>query len=190
MKCLFFERYAKQTIEEFALRTISKSFDSSYGQYSSPNDTDNFDGISPDGKRALEITLVVSKNDMNGYVYEKLHAQGKCNLRTNHIRNAKIKDSGELLQWQGGPIYEIVKNIQKAVDVKNAKAKQRLSTQKFDSVDLCICIDDGGWFDENDFPLINVNLSSTLFENIFFITSALFFRYTRSQGFEKYNRII
>lgn len=190
MNILFFERYDKHITEEFALRTISKSFDSYYGQYNFPKDTDNFDAISPDNNRALEVTLVISQNNREGYIYEKQFAQGKTNLRTNHIKWAKTDSSGKLLQWQGGPIDEIINEIKNFISKKEAKAKKRLSYSTFDFVDLCICIDDGGWFDENDFPRINIDLSNTIFKNIFFITSSLFFRYTKENGFEQYERIV
>lgn len=187
---MFFERYDKQIIEEFAIRVISKSFDSSYGQYILPDDTDNFDGVSPDGNRALEITLAVSRNNMSGYVYEKLFAYGNTNLQVNHIKNAKIDPSGKLLQWSGGTIREIINEIQNAVSKKQVKAQKRLANKTYDSVDLCVCIDDGGWFDEKDFSQINLSLDETLFDNIFFITSKLFFRYTKGNGFEQYERIV
>ena len=36
----------KNVIESFALSTIAKSYDSNYGDYVSPIDTDNFDFLS------------------------------------------------------------------------------------------------------------------------------------------------
>ncbi|MBR0025631.1 MAG: hypothetical protein IJP37_00590, partial [Clostridia bacterium] len=57
-------------------------------------------------------------------------------------------------------------------------------------VDLCICIDDGGWFNTEAFFNIELNLASSVFQNIFFITRSLFVRYTKEYGFEEYKRII
>lgn len=186
----FFERYDKHIIEEFAIRTISKSYDSSYGLYLIPTDTDDFDGVSPDNRHALETTLVTSNNNMEAYKYEKQFAYGKRKPHTKRIKGAQLNVFGELTQWQGGPIAEIVEKIQKTIDEKESKAKKRLSIKKYETVDLCICIDDGGWFDGKDFSLINLTLNDTIFENIFFITSSLFFRYTKANGFEQYKRII
>lgn len=186
---MFFERYNKHIIEEFAIRTISKSFDLSYEMYVLPNETDNFNGISLDGSCALEVTLVTSSNNMAGYEYEKLYAYVKRNLRTKHIKLSKLTPEGNLLQWQGGPIGEIVTKIQKAISIKNEKAKNRLLQNKYRCVDLCVCIDDGGWFDDESFKNINLDFDSCIFQNIFFITSHLFFRYTKKTGFEQYPRI-
>ena len=85
---------------------------------------------------------------------------------------------------------EIARKIQNAVDVKNEKAIKRLSQKKYSSVDLCICIDDGGWFDSNSFVNMGLDLNFSIFDNIFFITSSLFLRYTKANGFEQYKRII
>ena len=186
---MFFKRYDKKVIEEFAIRTIRKSFDDSYGLYILPNDTNNFDSISPDNRRALEITLVVSKNNMEGYIYEKLFAQGKPNLEFEHIKNYKTNSSGKLLQWQGGPIEEISNKIQQAINQKEEKARKRLSKKQYDSIDLCICIDDGGYFDAETFGNINFDIGD-IFTNIFYITSSLFLRYTKQEGIKQYKRII
>jgi hypothetical protein len=186
----FFERYNKKIIEQFAIRTISQSFNQSYGSYTSPDDTNNFDGISLDGSHALEITLVVTKNNMDGYVYEKLFAQGKRNLRTKHIKHHKLKATGELLQWQGGPVGEIITQIPTAIAIKNEKAQKRLLQNKCSSVDLCICIDDGGWLDVSSFDGLEANWPPNIFENIFFITSKLFLRYAKETGFEVRPKII
>jgi hypothetical protein len=186
---LFFERYDNDVIEKFAVRAISESFDESYGQYIFPNNPDNFDAISADGQKALEITLVITKNQRSAYEYEKEFVKGKHNLKTKHIENIKLKDNGELLQFIVHP-NEIKKQTQSAIHIKNEKAKNRLIQKKYSSVDLCICIDDGGWFDFNDFINMGLLLDFCLFENIFFITSSLFFRYTKTNGFEQYKRII
>jgi hypothetical protein len=187
---LFFERYDKNTIEEFALRTISKSFDDRYKFYFSPKNPDNFDFISPNNTRALEVTLAISSNDMEGYKYEKLYAQGKRNLSAKHIVGSKLSDSGELVQWCGGPFEEILIKIEEAIIKKEAIAQKRLSCSNYECVDLCVCIDDGGCLFENDFPLSNLELNNSLFENIFFITSKLFYRYTKQGGYEQYKRVV
>ena len=181
--------YIYDVIEKFAVRTISKSFDASYGEYIFPSNTDNFDAISVDDQKALEITLVITTNQQSAYEYEKEFAKGKRNLETKHIDNIKLKNDGEISQFLVHP-NEIIKQTQSAVNNKNEKAKKRLAQKKYSSVDLCICIDDGGWFDFIDFINMELELDFCLFENIFFITSSLFFRYTKTNGFEQYKRII
>ena len=186
---MFYERYDENVIEKFAVSTLSKSFDESYGKYVFPSNPDNFDAISEDGQKALEITLVITKNQESVYEYEKNFANGKPNLRTKHINKVKLKDNGEIYQFQVSP-REIIGLTQNAIINKNEKAKKRLTKNKYSSVDLCICIDDGGWFTFEEYTNLELILDFSLFENIFFITSSLFFRYTKTNGFEQYNRII
>lgn len=77
----FYKRYSKEIMESFALRVLKFSFDSKYGEYFAPANSDNFDYISPDGNDALEITSIITKNEMEEYIYEKLKASGKQNLK-------------------------------------------------------------------------------------------------------------
>ena len=63
---MFFERFDKKIIEKFALQTISKSFNYTYGEFILPNDTNNFDAVSLDNSRALEVTIAVAENNMKG----------------------------------------------------------------------------------------------------------------------------
>lgn len=57
----FYKRYSKEIMESFALRVLKFSFDSKYGEYFAPANSDNFDYISPDGNDALEITSIKTK---------------------------------------------------------------------------------------------------------------------------------
>ena len=57
-------RYDKEIIEPFAISTIAKSYDRSYAFYYSPKDTDNFDYISEDGSKAIEISLIAPQNEI------------------------------------------------------------------------------------------------------------------------------
>lgn len=183
---MFFERFDKKIIEKFALQTISKSFNYTYGEFILPNDTDNFDAVSLDNSRALEVTIAVAENNMKGYVYEKEFSKGKPNLNVADIKNAELKPSGELLFWHGGTIQELVLKIQTAVIKKDEKARKRLATQPHSIVDLCICIADGALLDFYSFLIMDLDLDSTVFENYFFITSKLFIRYSKESGFEQY----
>jgi len=63
-----FKRYDKDELEPFAITVISQSFDLKYAEYIRPEDTDNFDFVSPNGKCAVEVVLVAPKNEMNAYV--------------------------------------------------------------------------------------------------------------------------
>ena len=180
---MFFERYDKNIIEEFAIRTISKSYNKDYGLYRQPNDTDDFDGVSSSGEYALEITLVISPNNMSAYVYEKLFSQGKNSLQYKHIKGAKLKSNKELFQWQGD-ISQIKNLLQEAISKKEEKTRQRLSKTSYKSVDLCVCVEDNGWFaSENEFCLFVGNnvFKETLFRKIFIITSRLFLVYENNK---------
>ena len=186
---MFFERFNNHIIEEFAIRTIAKSFDCKYKEFILPCDKNNFDGISPDNCHALEVTLVVNKNNLEGYTYEKLFAQGKRNLKIKHIKDAKLKPTGELLRWSGGTIQDLVGKIQNAIIKKDEKARKRLKNHAYTSIDLCLCIDDGSLFDLYSFQIMDLDLKSTIFNNIFFITANVFVRFSKETGFEQYEKI-
>ena len=47
------------------------SFDSKFNEYMSPSNPDNFDYISPDGQSALEVTIAISQNEKEAYIYLK-----------------------------------------------------------------------------------------------------------------------
>ena len=165
---MFFERYDKDVIESFALRAISKSFKEKYSEYIKPQEVDDFDYISSDCLHALEITLVISDNAQKAYVYEKLYFQGKRGLKQNNIRFARFGENEELRMWEGGSIHEIIEQINRAVERKEIKAKKRLKKKHYSSVDLCLCIVEGGMFEEEDFKDTFV-FEETLFDNIFLI---------------------
>lgn len=186
----FFERYDKNIIEPFALKTISKSFSENYSKYFSPKDLDNFDYISEDGISALEITTVIPLNVMEAYKYEKLLNQGNKTPCTKTIADVKTTDDGSLVSYYGGSIHEIKINVSKAISKKNDKAKKRIINSKIKTADLCVCIEDGGLFEKKDFESFFSNLNETLFENIFFITSSHFISYNKNEGFIEHERKI
>lgn len=186
----FYERYSKNILELFALNVLTLSFDTNYGNYYAPKNSDNFDFISPDNISALEITSVIPKNEMEAFVYEKLKAHGKQNLKFSRIKGLKLTDNGNIKFYYGGSMSEIKSAIRYCIDSKQEKALKRLKSQPFKSVDLCICINDGALFDKYSFELAFDDLDKYLFSNILFITSAHFIRYNKKIGFEEYPRII
>ena len=182
----YLKRYDKQETESFALSAITQSFSNSYGAYIKPKGTNNFDFVSEDGLSALEVTLVVPKNVMEAYRYEKEQKRGKQNLSLNKIKNVKLTDDGRLFYYYGGSVGEIKAGILGAI--KEKKASKRKSASDVEKVDLCICIEDGGLFNLQTFErYINIE-KDNVFENIFFITSR-FIRYNKDTGFEEYKLI-
>lgn len=186
----FFERYDKRIIEPFAIKTIAASFDERYGMYYSPIDTDNFDYISPSQEQAIEITSVISKNEINVYRYEKLKVNGKPHLKTSHIKWIKLKPNGDVYSYYGGSISEIKQAIRKSLESKHEKAKERLKNKSYKQVDLCICIQDGSLFDLFSFELEFTDLEKYVFDNIFFITPSHFICYNKKIGFTEYPKVI
>lgn len=187
---MFFERYDKEIMEQFAKDVISKSFDYKYFKYIKPVNTDNFDFISPDGLNALEVTSVIPKNVLEAYQYEKEMAKGKTNLKKQRIKEAVFKDDGSLSSYYGGSFGAIIKEIKNAVEEKNTKAKRRKELRNYDSVDLCICVQDGGLMDLYSYKIAGFAFDNSEFDNIFFITQSFFFRYSKNTGFEEYQRVI
>lgn len=184
----YFERFSKEIIEPFAIKTITASFDSRYNTYLSPSDSDNFDYISPSGDCAVEITTVIPENEMNMYVYEKLKANGKDNLDLSKIIGLRLKDNGEIYAYYGGSIGEIVIAINKSIKNKRHKALNRIKKKTYKYINLAICMVDGSLFDLFSFELNFKDLNSEPFHNIFFITPSHFIRYNKDIGFMEYPR--
>ena len=189
MEITVHNRYSKEVIEPFALSTIAKSFDLRYGQYYSPKDTNNFDYLSQDGAKALEITMVVPENEKQGMIYEKELAKGKHPI-PDRVSRAKINEQGKLISYRGGSMSEIRRLIRLRLEEKNAKALSRMEKNAYQQVDLCICIADGSLFDLFSFQLSFDDLQKYVFDNIFFITPSYFIRYDKVNGYQEYERII
>lgn len=186
----YFERYDKKVMESFALRVLTKSFDAEFGEYFSPDNTNNFDFLSKDGKSALEVTTIIPQNVMEAYKYEKEYHKGKRNLSTKRIKNVKTRDDGSLRSYYGGDMREIACKILETINIKHHKAIKRIKNLNVNSVDLCICMDDGGLFDLNSFEIAFEGFEDYIFENIFFITSSYFVRYNKIHNFQEYERKI
>ena len=187
-----FKRYDKKVTEPFAKKTIGLSFDKKYLDYYAPKSTDDFDYISPDGENALEVTIVIPKNEMYAYVYEKekdKHKE-KSTLKTSQIKMAKLNDDGDLSFYYGGSMGEIKTKIKEELNIKQNKAINRLKEKHYKSVDLCMCINDGSLFDQYSFELAFNDLNRYIFDNIFFITRSRFVVYNRNNGFKEYPRVI
>lgn len=189
-----FERYEKGTTEPFALLVISKSFDSKYAEYIHPKDTDNFDFVSPDGKSTLEIVFAIPQNELNTYAYEKAlfknSPESKKEATKRKIKQAMFDKDGNILRYYGGSIQETIKIIKKRVAEKNEKAQKRKNFEKYESIDLCVGVQDGGLMDMQTFQIADFDFKDLVFDNIFFITSSYFFKYSANNGFEEYPRNI
>ena len=188
-KVTLYNRYMKNVIEPFALSTIAKSYDSNYGDYVSPIDTDNFDFLSVDGKRALEVSLVISKNEKEAFEYDKAIAKGKT-PSSKRVCESIIKSDGSLSSYHGGTMSEIRTLIAEKIEEKHKKALRRTATKKYDSIDLCLCIVDGSLFDLYSLEISFSNLSEYVFENIFFITPSYFIVFNSINGYKEYERKI
>ena len=189
MEITIHNRYSKEVIEPFALSTIAKSFGFEYSQYYSPKDTNNFDYLSPDGTKALEITIVVPENEKQGLIYEKELAKGK-HPTLGRVSRAKINEQGNLISYRGGSMSEIRHLIRSRLEEKNSKAVSRMKKAVYEQVDLCICIADGSLFDFFSFQLSFDDLRKYVFDNIFFITPSYFIRYDKVNGYQEYERKI
>lgn len=96
-----YDRYDKNVIEPYALSTIAYSYDLSYKNYFRPKNTDNFDYISQDGKRALEISLVISENEREAYIYDK-ELNNKKDPDPLRIKDVRIEENGNIVSYRGG----------------------------------------------------------------------------------------
>ena len=182
------ERYSKEIIEKFAINVVAKSFNKKYSTYFSPENSDNFDFISPDETEALEVTLVIPDNEQREYIYEREKHKGKKDLKTNHIKNANFDSQGNIISYYGGSMPEIKNAILDSLERKQQKACKRLKDKNYQNIDLCFCIQDGSLFDLFSFKIAFDNLDKYIFQNIFFITPSYFIRYNKKVGFKEYPR--
>lgn len=171
----FYKRYSKEILEPFALRVLKFSFDSKYEEYFAPTNSDNFDYISSNGNNALEITSVITKNEMKEYIYEKLSASGKKNLKSSYIKDLQLTDDGHIQSYYGGSMSETISLIRKRLESKQKKALKRLEIKSYESVDLCMCINDGSLLDKYSFELAFKDLNKYLFNNIFLLLQHILF---------------
>lgn len=185
-----FARYDKNTMEPFAISVIAHSFSSVYSEYIQPTDTDNFDFISPDGLHALEVVSVIPKNEINAYEYEAQLSKGKKNLKLDKVEWAKVNEDGSLSSYYGGSLRSTIEMIMGAVKKKCAKAKGRKNFCQYESIDLCVCVQDGSLMDLHSYQIADFDFADIVFNNIFFITPSYFFRYTKQFGFEEYPRVV
>lgn len=170
-----YERFDKNIIEKFSLETIAKSYDSKYKGYISPHNTDNFDFISKDMLAALEVTTVIPHNEIEAHKYMVERKKGKKNLSIKKVRDGETKEDGSLLSWYGGGMNEIKNKILLAIQRKNDIAISRMRKSNIKSVDLCVCIVDGGLFDLRSFEIAFSNFNEYIFENIFSLLVLILF---------------
>lgn len=183
------QRYDKTVIEPFAQTVIANSFDKSYQNYIQPHNPDNFDYISPDGKRALEISIVISQNEKRACQYEKaLLKKGKDAVRVPRRKDFLVDKNNRIIAYGGGSMFEIRALISNRIVQKNDKARRRLQLNNIDCVDLCLCIVDGSLFDLQSFELSFSDLDHFVFNRFFFITPSHFILYEKGIGFKEYPR--
>ncbi len=167
--------YSSKVMEEFAIRVISKAYDSKYSKYIWHDKDDDFDFTSPDDQVALEVATILPKNIRNAIEYEQAIDKGK-KPDPAKVYNSKVDDDGELLFYYGGSMEEIGKSINKMIEKKENKRKKR--AKKYNLYELCLCIDDGGLFNNKlnfDFIIRSGILKITEFSKLFLITSSNFF---------------
>lgn len=185
---MFFERYGKKVMEPFAISVIARSFDSRYADYTQPENTDDFDFVSPDGLHAVEVVSIIPENEKNAYEYELQLSKGKTELRKNRIKDAVFKEDGSFISYYGGSFHSIITMIRNTVENKCNKAKRRAENHYYETIDLCVCVQDGSLMDLRSYQLANFDFSDVPFDNIFFITPSYFFRYSKASSFQEYLR--
>lgn len=185
-----FNRYDKDIIESFSLAVIANSFDNTYASMIKPNSTDDFDFVSVDGRKGLEVSLVIPENEQQAYEYEKILKKSERKPDSKRVKNARVGHDGALISYYGGGMGEIRSKIIERIKTKHEKALKRLSRSGCQTVDLCLCVADGSLFNLDSYKMSFDNLDQFVFDNIFIITPAYFIRYNKTTGFEEYKRII
>lgn len=182
--------YSSKTMEQFAINTISKSFDSSYALLKWNDKGHDFDFTSESGSLALEIATIIPKNEREAIKYEDALRKGR-RPNPKKVINATIDSTGELLIYYGGSMSEIRKKIIEMIETKESK-RAKYTIKKYARYELCLCISDGAIFDSTrDFEFITKNdvLKSTGFSRLFLITSSHFF-VIEDNCIKEYKRLI
>lgn len=183
--------FDKNYIEPSAIKIIADYFDESYNNYYSPNNTNNFDFISLDNKKALEVTICIPKNLVEACKYESaVSKKNKANIKK--VENAVIYEKTKgIFMCHGGTLDESLGCIKKAISNKIEKSKKH-NPERFNSIDLCILSFDGSLIEKQNleqfFSKDNI-LNDSPFDNIFIITQSHFFRYNKRTQFEEYRLI-
>ena len=117
--------YESKVMEPFAIRVISKSFDNSYEKYIWHDKDDDFDYTSPNDKAALEVVTVIPENIKNVLKYESSLKKGNI-PKNNNVKGSTIDESGKIVSYYGGSIFEIVDAVIYAIEIKEAKRIKRI----------------------------------------------------------------
>lgn len=175
-------------MEEFAIRTISKSYNNLYSNFIWHDKDDDFDFTSQDDTVAIEVATILPINEINAIQYENALEKGK-NPNLNKVINAQINDERELLTYYGGSMSEIRKLVIKMIKIKEVKRVNRI--KKYIQYELCLCINEGGLFNTvNDFDFIIKSgvLNDTGFSKLFLITCRNFYVISNNK-IKEYRRI-
>ena len=170
--------YSDKIIEAFAIRTIAASYNPIYNEFFWNKKANDFDFVHHDLGIALEVSVVITQNTQKVLSY-----QNSFHKDISTIKQATIDDSGRILSWYGGSFEELKHLIIKRIISKNSKAKKHLRNG-IKECQLCLCVDDGGWFErkeEFDFLINNISIQSTIFSKTFIITSSLFLVYENNE---------
>ena len=170
--------YSDKTIEPFAIEIISASYNPIYKEFHWNKKADDFDFVHYDLGIGLEVSVIISANTQKVVAY-----QNSFRKDINSIRGAKTNENGDLSAWYGGSGLELRRLIIDRIHTKNAKAQKHISNI-ISECHLCLCIDDGGWFqraEEFDFLKTINSVSKTIFSKIFIVTSSLFLVYEKQE---------
>ena len=170
--------YSDKITEPFAITTIANFYDTVYNSFLWNEKTDDFDFSHYDLGIGLEVSVIITSNTQKVLSY-----QNSIRKDIKSIRGAKINSNGELSAWYGGSGFELQKLIIDRISRKNSKAKRHLS-DKITECQLCLCIDDGGWYqreDEFEFLKTSKVVSEMIFSKLFIITSSLFLVYEKNR---------
>ena len=175
--------FSDEKTEQFAIKKLASVYNSIYNDFIWNQKADDFDFVHQELGIALEVSLVITKNTQNVVSY-----QNSFRKDITTIKQAKVDDTGRLLSWYGGSVGELRRLIIERINRKKTKAKKHIR-EGIAECQLCLCIDDGGWFErkeEFDFLKERLSLEDTLFKKIFIITSSMFLVYENNEII-KYN---
>ena len=114
--------FSDGTIEPFALKTISCSYDSIYSSFIWNQKADDFDFIHHNLGIGLEVSVVITQNTQTVVSYENSHRK-----HLESIKQVKTDSSDNILSYYGGSFCELRKLIIERIARKNSKVQRHLS---------------------------------------------------------------
>lgn len=168
--------YQSKNTEKFAIELLSNVVSPEYSTYRWNDKKDDFDFISLDGTKALEVSLIIPENIQNAIKYESSLERGK-KPDIRKVECGEVTPEGELVCYYGGSMEEIRTLLLERIAKKDGKARRK-QKPSITCYELCLLVSDGGLFHKEgdfDFLVPSTQYRSSIFDCVYIVTSTYLF---------------